>query len=103
MFEHTPSVGTPATLAPYVVRLPPQYRAITQAAEVVGEVNGRFDTRDDEPARPSTTRGAVRLGARYTVGGWRGDVAAVVGLTSRDAGIGFAAGFTYVFTAFQIP
>jgi hypothetical protein len=78
-------------------------RALTQAAEVVGEVNGRFDTRDDEPDRPSTTRGAVRLGARYTVGGWRGDVAAVVGLTGRDAGIGFAAGFTYVFNAFQIP
>ena len=43
-------------------------RALTQAAEVVGEVNGRFDTRDDEPDRPGTTRGVVRLGARYTVG-----------------------------------
>ena len=78
-------------------------RALTQAAEVVGEVNGRWDTREDAPNRPNNTRGAVRLGARYTVGGWRGDVAAVVGLTSRDADIGFAAGFTYVFTAFQIP
>ena len=78
-------------------------RALTQAAEVVGEVNGRFDTRDDEPDRPSTSRGAVRLGARYTVGGWRGDAAVVVGLTARDPGIGFAAGFTYVFNAFRIP
>jgi len=78
-------------------------RALTQAAEVVGEVNGRFDTREDEPDRPSTSRGAVRLGARYTVGGWRGDAALVFGLTSRDPGIGFAAGFTYVFQAFQIP
>jgi hypothetical protein len=78
-------------------------RALTQAAEVVGEVNGRFDTRDDEPDRPGTSRGAVRLGARYTVGGWRGDAALVVGLTGRDPGIGFAAGFTYVFNAFQIP
>jgi hypothetical protein len=78
-------------------------RALTQAAEVVGEVNGRFDTREDEPDRPSTTRGAVRLGARYTIGGWRGDAAVVVGLTGRDPGIGFAAGFTYVFSAFQIP
>jgi hypothetical protein len=78
-------------------------RALTQAAEVVGEVNGRLDTRDDEPDRPSTTRGAVRVGARYTIGGWRGDVAAVVGLTGRDAGVGFAAGFTYVFNAFQLP
>jgi hypothetical protein len=78
-------------------------RAQTQAAEVVGEVNGRYDTRDDEPDRPSSTRGAVRLGARYTIGGWRGDAAVVVGLTGRDPGIGFAAGFTYVFNAFQIP
>jgi hypothetical protein len=78
-------------------------RAFTQAAEVVGEVNGRFDTRDDELDRPSTTRGAVRLGARYTIGGWRGDAAVMVGLTGRDPGIGFAAGFTYVFSAFQIP
>ena len=78
-------------------------RALTQAAEVVGEVNGRFDSRDDEPDRPNTTRGAVRLGARYTVGGWRGDAALVVGLTGRDPGVGVAAGFTYVFNAFQIP
>ena len=78
-------------------------RALTQAAELVGEVNGLFDTRVHTPDRPGTTRGAVRLGARYTVGGWRGDAALVFGLTSRDPGIGFAAGFTYVFTAFQIP
>jgi hypothetical protein len=78
-------------------------RALTPAAEVVGEINGYFDTRDHTPERPGTTHGTLRLGARYTVGGWRGDVAAVVGLTSRDPGIGFAAGFTYVFTAFQIP
>jgi len=78
-------------------------RALTQAAEVVGEVNGRIDMRGDEPARPTNTRGAVRLGARYTVGGWRGDAALVLGLTSRDPGIGVAAGFTYVFDAFRVP
>ena len=78
-------------------------RALTQAAELVGEVNGRFDTRDDEPDRPNNTRGAVRLGARYTVGSWRGDAAVIIGLTGRDADIGFAAGFTYVFNAFQVP
>jgi hypothetical protein len=78
-------------------------RALTTAAEIVGEVNGRWETREDEPNRPDNTRSAVRLGARYTVGGWRGDAAVVVGLTSRDPGIGFAAGFTYVFSAFRIP
>ena len=51
----------------------------------------------------SSTLSAARLGARYTVGGWRGDAALIIGLTSRDPGIGVAAGFTYVFTAFQIP
>jgi hypothetical protein len=78
-------------------------RALSQAAEVVGEINGRVDPRGDEPGRPSTTRGAVRLGARYTVGGWRGDAAVIFGVTGRDPAIGFAAGFTYVFNAFQIP
>jgi hypothetical protein len=78
-------------------------RALTQAAEIVGEVNGRWDTRGDEPDRPSTTRGAVRLGARYTIGGWRGDAAILVGLTPADPDFGFAAGFTYVFNAFQVP
>ena len=78
-------------------------RALTQAAEIVGDVNGRYDTRGDEPDRPSTTRSVVQLGARYTVGGWRGDAAVIVGLTTPDPSIGFAAGFTYVFTAFQVP
>jgi hypothetical protein len=78
-------------------------RALTTAAEVVGEVNGRFDLRDDEPLRPSNTRGTLRLGTRYTVGGWRGDAALVVGLTGRDPGLGVAAGFTYVFSAFRVP
>ncbi len=78
-------------------------RALTEAAEVVGEVAGQVDMRGDEPARPTNTRGAVRLGARYTVGGWRGDAAVVLGLTSRDPGIGVAAGFTYVFNAFRVP
>jgi hypothetical protein len=78
-------------------------RALTAAAELVGEVNGRVDLRGDEPARPTNTRGAVRFGARYTVGGWRGDAAVILGLTSRDPGIGVAAGFTYVFNAFRVP
>jgi len=78
-------------------------RALTAAAEIVGEVNGRVDTRADEPDRPSNTRGVVRLGARYTVGAWRGDAAVILGLTSRDPSFGFAAGFTYVFDAFRIP
>jgi len=78
-------------------------RALTDAAEVVGEINGHIDTAEGAPPPGTGSRGQVRVGARYTVGGWRGDAAILVGVTSRDPGIGFAAGFTYVFDAFTIP
>jgi hypothetical protein len=78
-------------------------RALTQAAEIVGEINGHLDTREGAPPPGTGSRGQVRLGARYTVGGWRGDVAVLLGVTSRDPSVGVAAGFTYVFNAFTIP
>jgi hypothetical protein len=78
-------------------------RAITNAAEVVGEVNGRANTRSAGPLPGTESRSIVRMGLRYTVGGWRGDAAVLFGATNNDPGIGFTAGFTYVFTAFQVP
>ena len=78
-------------------------RALSQAAEVVGEVNGRLDVRAGAPPPGTESRSVARIGARYTVGGWRADGAVLVGLTSRDATIGLATGFTYVFNAFDIP
>lgn len=78
-------------------------RALTDAAEVVGEINGRADVRAGEPPPGTDSRGVLRVGARYTVGGWRGDVGLTLGLTSRDPSIGVAAGFTYVFQAFRLP
>jgi hypothetical protein len=78
-------------------------RALTQAAEIVGEINGHVDTAEGAPPPGTGSRGQVRPGARYTVGGWRGDAAILLGVSSRDPGIGFAAGFTYVFNAFSIP
>jgi hypothetical protein len=78
-------------------------RALTQAAEVVGEINGHINTAEGAPPPGTGSRGQVRLGARYTVGGWRGDVAVLLGVASRDPSVGFAAGFTYVFDAFTIP
>jgi len=78
-------------------------RALTQAAEVVGEVNGHISTRSGEPPPGTESRGMARFGGRYTIGSWRADAALVFGLTSRDPNAGFAAGFTYVFNAFQIP
>ena len=78
-------------------------RALTQAAEVVGEVNGHIDTREGEAPPGTDSRSIVRLGTRYTIGSVRADAAVLVGVTARDPGIGFAAGVTYVFNAFQVP
>jgi hypothetical protein len=78
-------------------------RALTQAAEVVGEINGRLDTRNGEPPPGTESRGTLRVGARYTIGGWRADAAAYIGLTSQDPSVGMTAGFTYVFNAYQVP
>jgi hypothetical protein len=78
-------------------------RAFTDSAEIVGEVNGHVDTRNGPPLAGTESRSVMRLGARYTLGGWRGDGAIIIGLTGRDPGFGVAAGFTYVFNAFTLP
>ena len=78
-------------------------RALTQAAEVVGEINGHASTRSGVPPPGTESRGTARFGARYTIGSWRADGAFLFGVTSRDPSVGLAAGFTYVFNAFQIP
>jgi hypothetical protein len=78
-------------------------RALTQRAEVVGEINGRLDTRNGDPPPGTESRGIGRFGARYTIGSWRADGAVLFGLTSNDPSIGVGGGFTYVFNAFRIP
>ena len=78
-------------------------RAISQSAEVVGEVTGHLNTRSGVPPPGTDTRGMLRFGSRYTVGPVRADTAILVGLTTRDPGFGVSAGFTYVFNAFQVP
>jgi hypothetical protein len=78
-------------------------RAITTGAELVGEINGRKDTREGTPPPGTESRGIARFGARYTIGGWRGDAAMLFGITSEDPSIGIAAGFTYVFTMPALP
>ena len=78
-------------------------RAITSAAELVGEINGRKDTRDGDPPPGTESRGLARFGARYTIGGWRGDAAVMFGVTSTDPTVGVAAGFTYVFSIPSLP
>jgi hypothetical protein len=78
-------------------------RALSTGGEVVGEINGRLDSRSGEPPPGTETRAVARFGARYTIGGWRGDAGLLIGLTSLDAGVGFTTGFTYVFNAFPTP
>jgi hypothetical protein len=76
-------------------------RAMTNEVELVGEINGRANTRTEAP--PGTeSRSLLRFGARYTRGAARLDAAALVGLTERDPSIGFAVGFTYIFNAFKV-
>jgi hypothetical protein len=77
-------------------------RALTNRAEVVGEINGWLNSREDPPIA-TDSRGVVRLGARYTIGTWRADGAVLFGITARDPGFGIAAGATFVFDAFHVP
>ena len=78
-------------------------RAVTEAAEIVGEVNGRANLRSDGPLPGSESRGLLRFGARFTRGPVRWDAAVVFGLTEIDPSIGFTGGITYVFNAFTVP
>ena len=78
-------------------------RAVAQGFELVGELNGRMDTREGEPLPGTENRSVMRLGARYTRGTVRIDGAILSGITSRDPSFGVTAGFTWVFEAFQIP
>jgi hypothetical protein len=78
-------------------------RALTNAAEVVGEVNGRAHVAGGSPPVGTESRSAFRFGARYTQGLARVDAGIIVGLTSRDPGVGVMVGATYVFDAFRVP
>jgi hypothetical protein len=78
-------------------------RAVTQATEFVGEVNGRFSTRSEGAFAGTESRGVFKFGGRYTRGPLRVDTALFFGTTSIDPTVGFTAGFTYVFNAFTVP
>lgn len=78
-------------------------RALTHAFEFVAEVNGRVHTADGEAPPGTETRGALRLGTRYTIGAGRFDAGLAVGLSSRDPDVGLLLGYTHVFNAFRVP
>lgn len=78
-------------------------RAMTQAAEIVGELNGRASTRTGGPLPGTENHSLLRFGLRYTQGTVRFDGGLFFGLTTVDPTIGFTAGLTYVFNAFKVP
>lgn len=78
-------------------------RALTDATEVVGEVNGRSHAASGTAPVGTESRSALRFGGRYTRGLLRLDAGVSVGLTSRDPGFGLTVGATYVLNAFRIP
>lgn len=78
-------------------------RAVRQGVEVVGEVNGHVQTRDNDTPPGTESRSVLRVGGRFTRGTVRVDGGLLVGLTSRDPTIGFTAGLTWVFRGFTVP
>jgi hypothetical protein len=78
-------------------------RALTSQAEIVGEINGRANTRNGGPLPGTESRSLMKFGGRYTWGTLRLDAAAYFGLTSVDPTLGATIGFTYVFNAFKVP
>ena len=82
-------------------------RALTDATEIVGEINGRISTREGTPPPGTESRSVLRFGGRYTRGMLRVDAGLLLGLTSMSNisnGVGFTTGFTYVFNnSSQLP
>jgi hypothetical protein len=78
-------------------------RAMTQQAEIVGEINGRVSTRTGGAFPGTETRGLLKLGGRYTRGTVRFDAGMAFGLATADPTIAFTWGLTYVFNAFTLP
>lgn len=78
-------------------------RALTNRAEVVGELNGRVSTRKGTAFPGTETRGLLNLGGRYTRASVRLDTGLFFGLTTIDPTMGFTTGLTFVFNAFQVP
>jgi hypothetical protein len=77
-------------------------RAVRPDIELVGELNGRLNTREGEAPVGTESRAAVRLGSRLTRGPVRIDGALMIGVTEHDPSWGITAGVTWVFRAFEV-
>jgi hypothetical protein len=71
-------------------------RALTNAFEMVGEVNGRLTPFEKIVPAGLESRGVFRLAGRYTYAMLRLDVGVLAGFTDRDPSFGITAGATYV-------
>ncbi|MBA3231309.1 MAG: hypothetical protein H0T05_00650 [Acidobacteria bacterium] len=78
-------------------------RAVAEGVEVVGEINGHLNLRDQDLPPGTESSGAMRVGGRFTRGTVRLDGAVIIGMTSRDPSFGLTAGFTWVFRGFTLP
>jgi hypothetical protein len=78
-------------------------RAVREGLEVVGEINGRLNTRSGAAPVGTESRGAMRIGGRFTHGTVRADAGLIFGITSRDPSVGLTAGVTWVFKGFTVP
>ena len=72
-------------------------RALTQASEVVGEINGRLHTADTDPAPGTQSSSIVRGGLRFTKSRVRFDAGVMIGVMAEDPKFGVTAGLTIVF------
>jgi hypothetical protein len=77
-------------------------RAVATGVEIVGELNGRLNTRTGTPPIGTESRALARIGSRFTRGPVRGDGALIIGVTENDPTWGFTAGLTWVFKAFTV-
>jgi hypothetical protein len=77
-------------------------QAVKTGVELVGEVNGRLNTRSGTPPIGTESRSVMRLGGRLTQGPVRVDAAFIAGITEHDPTWGFTVGLTWVFKAFTV-
>jgi hypothetical protein len=79
-------------------------RAVLEGVEVVGEINGRWSTREEGNTPIGTeSRANMRLGGRVTARTVRVDGGLIIGMTPRDPDLGFTIGVTWVFRGFTLP
>lgn len=77
-------------------------RAVRPNVEVVGEINGRKNTRSGEPPIGTESRSVMRVGARADERPGPHRRSPDDRVTDRDPTWGFTAGVTYVFKAFNV-